>query len=298
MKVSNPDKPIFEEAGFTKADLVAHYESVGASMLQFCSGRPLTLQRFPNGISAKGFMQKNASDHFPATIGRFEVAKADGGITRYPVVTRVEDIAYLANQGTITFHMWLSTAVEAHNPDWMVMDLDPSPGDAAGARAATWITKGILDDFEISGFPVATGSSGFHIWIPLASGQTWADVGVVARGVAGLAAVRHPDVVTVEFLKKNRRGRVFADWLRNHPGATTVVPYSLRPRPEASIAMPLAWDELDSTEPGTWRLGMEHRRIDLGSHLPVTLPAARVEEMARREGVDLDAEFDRFGRSR
>ena len=113
----------------TKADVVAHYERVAERMLDFCAGRPLTLQRFPRGIDAKGFMQKNAADHFPDSIRRLPVPKRSGGETLYPVVDRPDDLAYLANQNTVTFHMWTSSAARPGRPDWMVIDLDPEAGD-------------------------------------------------------------------------------------------------------------------------------------------------------------------------
>ena len=109
VEVSSPDKLLFPDDGITKADVVDHYRLVAGAMLRFAGGRPLTLQRFPQGIRRKGFMQKNAADHFPASIGRFVVPKRDGGETTYPVVVDADDIPWLANQNTITFHMWLSS---------------------------------------------------------------------------------------------------------------------------------------------------------------------------------------------
>ncbi len=296
--VSNPDKPIFERAGFTKSDLVEHYSTVAGPMLAFMAERPLTLQRFPNGIESKGFMQKNASDHFPETIGRFEVPKNDGGFTTYPVVNRPEDVAFLANQGTITFHMWLSTRVHPDAPDWLVMDLDPEAGDLAGVRSATHTIRSLLAEFHVEGVPIATGSSGFHVWVPLGAGHTGEDVAMTARALAGLAAIRHAEELTTEFLKKNRRGRVFVDWLRNTPGATTVVPFSLRPRPTAPVAVPVTWEEVDSVRPDSWTLGSLEDRIELSVDVsPQTLPTSDILERARAEGIDLDSGFDRFGRT-
>lgn len=297
VKVSNPDKPIFEEARFTKADLVAHYELVGPKMLEFVADRPLTLQRFPNGISKKGFMQKNASDHFPDSIRRFEVPKQDGGVTKYPLVDQAEDIAYLANQGTVTFHMWTSTADRPHHPDWMVMDLDPDEGDIEGVRLAVRVTREVLTEFGLDGFPMVTGSSGFHVWVPLDGEQDGDQVATASRALAGIAERRHPDELTTEFLKKDRKGRVFLDWLRNGPTATVVAPYSLRPRPTAPVAVPITWDEVGSVEPGSWTLGALEDRLDVDTDLPgQSIPVDAVIERARSEGVDLDSTFDRFGR--
>lgn len=297
--VSNPDRLMFEDAGFTKADLVAHYELVGDRMLWFLSNRPLTLQRFPKGIGSKGFMQKNASDHFPDSIGRYEVPKNDGGTTVYPVVTRADDIAYLANQGTITFHMWTATVEDPSHPDWMVIDLDPDEGDLTGVRAVVRQVRRVLADFGLEGFPLVTGSSGFHVWLRLDGARHIDEIALASRALAGIVSTGLPDAATLEFLKKNREGRVFVDWLRNTPGSTVVVPYSLRPRPAAPVAVPIRWDEVDTAEPGGWTLGRLGDRLDIAVDSPENaVPVEDVVEAARSAGVDLDSAFDRFGRSR
>lgn len=299
MKVSSPDKLIFPADGITKADVVAHYQLVERAMLKFLAGRPLTLQRFPRGIEAKGFMQKNAADHFPDSIHRLPVPKRGGGETLYPVVDQVGDLPYLANQNTVTFHMWTSSAARPGHPDWLVMDLDPEAGDVDGVRNATKLIGELLTSFGVVGFPMATGSKGFHIWVPLDGSQDFATVSLASRALGGLAVAKQPDGLTSEFLKRNRKGRVFVDWLRNNPTATAVVPYSLRPRPGAPVAMPIGWDELDNTAPDGHRLGrIEDRLSELPSLDPQTLPAEEIVASARQAGVDLDTPHDRFGRDR
>lgn len=299
VEVSNPGKTMFPERSLTKADLVAHYESVAERMLPFVTGRPLTLQRFPDGIGGKGFMQKNASKHFPTSIARFEVPKNDGGVTTYPVVDRADDLAYLANQGTVTFHVWTATAADPDHPDWLVIDLDPDGDDLAGVRRATETTRQVLARFDLVGFPMATGSSGFHVWVRLDGAAATDDVALASRALAGLVALEIPEVATTEFLKKDRSGRVFVDWLRNTPGATVVAPFSLRPRPTAPVAVPLAWDELADAAPDGWTLGaLEDRSTPASADEPLSLPTDEIVAVARADGVDLDSSFDRFGRRR
>ncbi len=288
---------MFPDDGLTKLDVVEHYRRVGDRMLEFCGGRPLTLQRFPRGIDAKGFMQKNAVDHFPESIRRLPVPKRDGGETQYPVVDRPEDLAYLANQNTVTFHMWTSSAARPGRPDWMVIDLDPEAGDRRGVREATGLIRTVLRSFDLEGFPVATGSKGFHVWVPLDGELGFDDVGLTARALAGLATIEAPDLVTTEFLKKNREGRVFVDWLRNGPIATVVVPFSLRPRPGAPVAVPLRWEELAQSAPDRWHLRDLDDRFDLHPGVaPQRLPVESIVKAARSAGVDLDTPHDRFGR--
>jgi bifunctional non-homologous end joining protein LigD len=299
MEISNPNKLIFPAVGLTKADLVRHYERVGPTMLEFLGARPLTLQRFPNGVDAKGFMQKNAAKHFPPSIARFGVPKRDGGVTEYAVVTHADDLAYLANQGTITFHMWTATAAQPDRPDWMILDLDPEANDLDGVRFATIAARELLAEFALEGFALATGSKGFHIWVRLDGNTSFGDVSLATRALAGIAATRHPERLTTEFLKKDRAGRVFVDWLRNTGTATVVVPFSLRPRPNAPVAVPVTWDELDHITPDQWTLTDLGDRLSINTSLPAQpLPVADIFAAARAAGVDLESPHDRFGRRR
>lgn len=302
MNVSHPERVIFPSSAITKGEVVDHYRRVGAAMLAFLGGRPLTLERFPKGIEQKGFMQKNAGKHFPASIERFPVPKRNGDITEYPVVHHADDLAYLANQGTITFHMWTSTAAQPANPDWFVLDLDPDAEDLDGVRFATLAVGDLLEEFGLKGFVLATGSKGFHVWVRLDGSQTFDEVSMATRALAGIAATRHRDRLTTEFLKRDRAGRVFVDWLRNTGIATIVVPFSLRPRPTAPVAVPIAWHELAETRPDQWTLRDLGDRLDLagpGTGLTTAahrLPVDEIVATARTAGVDLDTPHDRFGR--
>lgn len=302
VKVTHGDRIIFPEVGVTKGEVVAHYERVGPALLKFAAGRPLTLQRFPQGIGEKGFMQKNAAAHFPDSIERHPVPKRDGGTTEYPVVHQAEDLAYLANQGTVTFHMWTSTAADPDHPDFLVMDLDPEADDVDGVRFATIAVRDQLSEFGLAGFAVATGSKGFHVWVPLDRAATVDQVALASRAVAGLVSTRHPERLTTEFLKKDRTGRVFVDWLRNTGIATIVVPFSLRPRPTAPVAVPVRWSELESGEatPDGWTIHDLGDRLDIDYDAglsPQALPVDDIVAAAESAGVDLATPHDRFGRT-
>lgn len=300
MDVSNADRVIYPDVGITKGDVVAYYEAVAELILPFLMDRPLTLQRYPKGLAEKGFMQKNAAKHYPDSIGRYEVPKNEGGKTQYPVVRQAADIPYLANQGTITFHVWLSTTQRPWNPDYLVLDFDPPEDEADLVRSVTTHAKAVLDTFGIESIPVATGSKGFHVWVPLDGSADFSETGSAAQALAGIIATQLPDQATLEFLKKARKGRVFVDWLRNAPGATVATPYSLRPRPNASLAMPITWDELAETNPDHWTI---INVVDRLSNLPTwpkpaALPIEAIANAANDLGVDLETKFDRFGRER
>lgn len=315
METSNPDKIMFPERGLTKADLVGYYQTVAELMLPMLSARPLTLHRFPGGVGGKGFMQKNAGKHFPASIQRFEVPKQDGGVTSYPVVTEPTDIPWLANQGTVAFHIWLFTVNGGVGDRWLVLDLDPPARlQTAGETAESAVTQvglavsKVLADFSLSSIPVVTGSKGLHIWIPVAGGSS-DRLATANRALAGLVVDRVPDLATTEFLKRERKGRVFVDWLRANRGATVVAPLSVRATATASVAVPVDWEELVSVRPDQWTLT---DAVELAAR-PTLLDRAEpfgpddaigepvidaIVAAARQAGVDLDTPFDRFGRKR
>ena len=297
MEISNPDKVLFPEAALTKADLVGHYERFGHKMLPFVARSPLTLERYPSGIGSKGFRQKNASDHFPDYIGRVEIDKNDGGVTTYPTIDSVEGLGYLANQGTITFHPWTSRMPDLNKPDFLVMDLDPTQGDIEGVRAVARSVREVLDEFTLTSMLATSGSKGFHIWVPIAADHEFDVIGTTARAIAGLVTRRN-DHATTEFLKDDRAGRVFVDWLRNGWGSSIASPWSVRARSCAPVVTPIPWEDLETTVPDQWSM------TDVGDAPDAPLPshnALRPEpiiEAGRAAGIDLDTRIDRFGRRR
>lgn len=296
--VSHPEKVLFPDSGVTKGEVCAFYREVEGWILPWLVDRPLTLQRFPQGIEKPGFMQKNTGKGFPDFIERFELPKQGGGTVDYPLIRDGEGLAYLANQNTITFHIPLFRASDLEHPDRMVFDLDPDEGDVEGVRFAARTTRDFLGKLGVETWLMTSGSKGYHLVAPLAPTVGFDQLGRFAQSVASLLARAQPDKLTIEFLKKERKGRVFLDWMRNHFGPTAVSPYSLRPRPGAPIAMPIKWSDLERTEPDGFRL----RDLKLGSDpwgkaQPVDLAPALevVDDLLRREGIELK-EFDRFGR--
>ncbi len=300
LTVSNPDRVVFPDAGLTKGDVVAYYTAVADRMLTHLRGSPLTLERYPKGLSGGGFMQKNAAKHFPASIGRHEVLRK-GGTTVYPVVEQAADIPYLANQGTITFHAWTSRTAHPGRPERIVMDLDPPENAATLTREAAQLVGETLRSLGLASTPVATGSKGYHVVAPIAATCDLAEIATMTQGVAALLCAERPDLLTTEFRKVNRRGRIFVDWLRNAPGSTTVVPWSLRPRPHAPVTTPIGWAELSEASPDRWRLTTVHERLERPDPLAALMEeppdasdaAAAVAELLAARGIELEP-FDRF----
>lgn len=300
MKVSNADRIVFPEPGLTKGDVVAHYERVADAMLPHLVGAPLTLERFPKGIAGGGFMQKNAPAHYPDSIKRYEVPKK-GGTTTYPVVYLADDLPYLANQGTITFHAWTSAIPDVMLPGRFVIDLDPPPDAIEAVRASAHAVRDILDELGLPSVPVATGSKGYHLVVPILRTVPFEDISRLTHTIAMLATAIRPDLMTQEFRIENRGGRVFVDWLRNTPGSTTVVPWSLRPRPMAPVAVPIEWDALDTFPPDGLTLSNVSEVLVGGDPL-AKLAESAVDAMAavaaadtllESRGLELKS-FDRF----
>jgi bifunctional non-homologous end joining protein LigD len=245
--VGRPGKVLFPQDGLTKLDVVDHYRRVAGVMLPHAGGRPLTLQRFPDGIGAGGFFQKQASGHFPGWIERVAMPKNRGTVD-HVVAHRAADLAYLADQGTLAFHGALAPAQHVDRPDRLVFDLDPSVDDFEPIRAGAAILRELLDDVGLVPFLMTTGSRGLHVVAPVSGTETFDEVRPLAEGVARAVVARDPDGYTVEHRKAARGKRVLIDWFRNGYAQTAVAPWSLRPRTGAPVAVPIPWEELDDPD--------------------------------------------------
>jgi bifunctional non-homologous end joining protein LigD len=298
--VSNADRVVFPDPGITKGEVVAYYEAVGSLMLRHAAGRPVTLQRFPRGLSGQGFMQKNRPDHFPASIEAVTVDRQEGGATTYPVMTEASDIAYLANQGTITFHVPTTRRPDLDRADRVIFDLDPPTGETAAVRRAAVAVREVLAGFEVPSTPMTSGSKGYHLYTVMEPAVSIDEAGRFALLVALLAAADAPDLLTTAFRIDDRDGKVFVDWLRNRPMQTAVAPWSLRPRPGAPVATPITWPQLDEVDPDGIRLGdfdpaQVPDPLAAAESTPVDLRPAMeaVEETAAAEGMEPEV-FARF----
>ncbi|MGR4878669.1 non-homologous end-joining DNA ligase [Streptomyces sp. LARHCF249] len=245
--ISRPEKVLFPEDGITKADLAGHYRTVARRMLPHLRGRPLMLERHPDGIDGPGFMQKDLPDHVPDWIHRAELPK-EGGTVTYAVCDDTATLLYLADQACITPHRFLSKADRPDHPDRLVFDLDPPGEDFALVREAATGLHALLDELELPSLLMSTGSRGLHVVVALDRRAPFDDVRAFARGAADVLAARHPDRFTTEPRKKARRGRLYLDVQRNAYAQTSVTPYAVRARRGAPVAAPLSWTDLDDPE--------------------------------------------------
>ncbi|GAB4321575.1 MAG: non-homologous end-joining DNA ligase [Dehalococcoidia bacterium] len=256
LHLSNADKVLYPHDGITKADVLEYYVAVADVILPYLRDRPLTVQRYPDGIANEGFFQKRAQDHFPDWVETVTVETADGSMEQ-PLCGNAATLAFLADQAAIALHVTSSRVDRLDHPDLLVFDLDPTGDDFEPVRvAARWLRE-LLDKLGLVPFVKTTGSRGLHVVCPLDRSRPFDDVRAFARDVADLLARRHDEVLTTEVRKHSRRGRLYLDVGRNSYGQTAVAPYSLRALDGAPVAAPLEWDELKDPAlgPRTYTLG-------------------------------------------
>jgi len=262
--ISHPDKILFPEDGITKGELASYYEMIAPVMLPHLRGRPITMERYHRGITAPGFFQKDVVKGFPEWLERVEVPKKDGTV-HHPIANDARSLLWLANQNSITIHVWPSRAPNLYYPDICVFDLDPSnENEPERLRNAALMVRDFLNELGLTSWVKTSGSKGFHIAVPL-DGKS--DFGVVARfaHVVGRVLVeRDPENLTQEFSKVDRAGRILVDTGRNGYSATFAATYTVRAKAGAPVSAPCTWDEVSSgaVGPRTFTLRMMEKRIE------------------------------------
>ncbi|MEV8592895.1 non-homologous end-joining DNA ligase [Streptomyces sp. NPDC052012] len=251
VRIHRPDKVLFPASGdaeeYTKGDLVDYHRAVAPFLLPHLRGRPLMLDRRPDGIDGPAFMQKNTPDSYPEWITRVEVEK-EGGTVLHTVCDDTATLLHLVDQASITLHRWLSRTDSLDHPDRLVFDLDPSGDDFGTVREAARLLAELLDELRLPSALMTTGSRGLHVVVPLNGDHPFDDVRAFAREVADTLAEAHPDRLTTAARKKDRGDRLYLDVQRNAYAQTAVAPYTVRALPGAPVATPISWDQLD--EPG------------------------------------------------
>jgi bifunctional non-homologous end joining protein LigD len=282
--ISNPDKVWWPEEGITKADVARFYDGIWSHLAPWLRDRPLTAERCPDGLAGSCFYQKDFPPDKPPPGPRLVLrATSTGKDVRYVVGGSRSTLVSMVNLGCIAIHVMTSRAKRIREVDWLVFDLDPPESFADAARAGLALRQ-VLDEARLVSYPKTSGSKGLHVFAPLRTGISQQDATAMAVALGEELARREPRLVTVEFSKAKRGGRVFADAMRNAYGQTIVPPYSVRRRPRAPVSTPLAWDEVSPRlDPAAFNVRTFHKRMardDPWSDfwrrrqpLPKTLPA-------------------------
>lgn len=243
VEISHPDKVLFPDKDIRKEEMIRYYDRIADKMLPFLKDRPLTLERFTEGADQDGFYQKQASDYFPDFIDRVTVKTKDGEIEQV-VCNNKKTLIYLANQDTITFHIWLSKTDKINRPDKVIFDLDPAEGAFEKVKEAA---KKIKSYYESKGKDcklMTSGKSGIHVYYNKNRKEEFDNLREEVKSDAEEIVEQYPDLLTTKTRIKKRGGKIFLDYLRNSYGQTAVCPYSLRANQSAGVACPLEWDEL------------------------------------------------------
>ncbi|MGW1790253.1 non-homologous end-joining DNA ligase [Streptomyces tubercidicus] len=247
VRVHWPEKVLFPDDGLTKADVVGYYGRVAAAMVPQLRGRPLMLERLPEGRGGPQFMQKDTPAHYPDWIRRAEVTK-EGGTVTHTVCDDKATLLFLADQACLTFHRWLSRAGRPDHPDRLVFDLDPPGPDFEAVREGARQLCGLLDELGLPAVLMTTGSKGLHVIVPLDGKSDFDTVRGFAQDAAEVLAARHPDRLTTAVRKKSRGDRLYLDVQRNAYAQTAVAPWSLRAKPGAPVAAPISREQLDDPQ--------------------------------------------------
>ncbi len=244
VRLTSPDKVLYEEAGFTKRDLAAYYEAVAPWILPHVVGRPLTLLRCPAGRGAC-FFQRHPGRMLPKAVRQVAIAEKGDPDAIGLVIEDLGGLIALIQVGTLEIHPWSARADDPDHPDRIIFDLDPDPriGFPAVVAAAQELHARLVE-IGLAGFPKTTGGKGLHVTVPVRRRHGWAEVKAFARALAERMTDDAPDRYTTNPLKEARTGRIFIDYLRNDRGNTAVAAYSARARAGAPVATPLAWSEV------------------------------------------------------
>ena len=243
IKLTNPDKLLYPEAGISKRDLALFYESIGDWIVPHLRDRPLTLVRCPNGWNKKCFYQKHAGDGVSAVIERVTVQDSDGPAL-YMMANSVSAVVAVLQMGALELHPWGSRTPNLGFPDRIVFDFDPD--EALGWKEiieAVNVLKTLLDSLDLRGFLKTTGGKGLHVVVPIEPTVPWEQIKGFTKAIADLFARTFPDRFTAKLLKVSRHGKIFVDYLRNAEGATAVAPYSIRAKANAPVSTPIDWTE-------------------------------------------------------
>lgn len=258
LTLSNLDKVLYPEVGFTKGEVLDYYTRVAPVLVPHVANRPLTFKRYPDGVDGKFFFEKNAPSHTPDWVPRVTLPSPGSTKNRstinYAVMNDLPTVVWAANLAALEFHvpMWQvnlrarTAANKTRQPDLMVFDLDPGPpATIVQCCEVARHVRAVLDDDGLASYPKTSGSKGMQLYVPLDASRPWEDVHTYARELAQRLEKEHPELVVWNMKKEVRTGKVLVDWSQNNSAKTTIAVYSLRARPTPTVSTPVTWDEVE-----------------------------------------------------
>jgi bifunctional non-homologous end joining protein LigD len=247
VNVSNPKKVLYPEADVTKADIVGYYEAIAPVMVPHLAGRPLTMNRFPNGVDKPGFYEKRSPRSRPPFVDVVTNVLSRHTLEQV-TATNAATLVWMANLGSLEIHPGLSVAPDLDVPTKMTFDLDPgAPATIVECCQVALVLKTLFDQLGLQAFPKTSGSKGVHVDVPLNTPTTFADTRKFANAVAVALQTNMPDLVVSDMTKALRHGKVLIDWSQNDRSKTTVAAYSMRARTRPWVSTPLRWEEVEKT---------------------------------------------------
>lgn len=264
LKLTNLDKLFWPNDGYTKLDLIKYYTQIAPYIIPHLINRPLVFTRYPNGIEGKSFYQKNAPNHLPEWIPTYPWYSEDSKRTiNFILVDETATLLWLANQACLEIHPWLSNINSIDYPDFLVMDLDPSPGSTyEEVKQIALVTKELLDKLNLNSYLKTSGSEGLHIFVPVINEYTYEEIRSLGQQLASIICNVLPDIATIERSVSKRGRKVYIDYMQNVQGKTLSSVYSVRPRPGAPVSTPLMWEEIHNYTPKDFNIKNILSRIE------------------------------------
>ena len=245
LKFSHLSKIYWPGENISKRDMLNYYYQVAPVMVPYLKDRPQSLNRFPNGIKGQSFYQKDVSGKIPDWIQTFPYrSEGDDRDKEFLVCTDEASLLYMASLGCIEMNPWSSRIQKPDYPDWCIIDLDPDKNKFEQVIETAQVVHKLLEDCDIPSYCKTSGSTGLHIYIPLAAKYTYDQSKEFARLIVTMANQELPKTTSIERATKDRKGKIYLDFLQNRPQATLAAPYSVRPKPGATVSMPIHWEEL------------------------------------------------------
>ncbi|HEX9512279.1 MAG TPA: DNA ligase D [Puia sp.] len=285
LKFGNLSKVFWPKEGTTKRDLLNYYYQVAPYILPYLKDRPQSLNRYPNGITGKSFYQKDVTNKAPDWITQFPYHTNEGKDKNFLVVEDEASLLWMANLGVIEMNPWNSTIHKPDNPDWCIIDLDPTEKNTFNQVIETALmTRQVLADWKVTGYCKTSGSTGLHIYIPMGAKYTYDQCQLFGKMVASRVHHELSGFTSIERMTHKRRGKIYVDYLQNRPKATLAAPYSVRPKPGATVSMPLHWEEV--------KKGLKMKDFTLQNAMARIKSEGDIFQPVLKKGIDLKKILD------